>query len=464
MSKGKQPGTSEWLILQEYIKDGRKFPTDIKQLRQPEYQNPVSEKELGAYRNLQDKKCVTSDLSLIEKLITEEKPIPGFLEAGPREELAFGSPVRPDEGLKVAVVTTGGLAPGLNSVIHTIVGRHLKTYHSLVGPEGGVWGFRNSFQGMLGKEPKWIDLDFEMTKEWSEKGGSELGAARYTDLDLNDLSKQIAENLKRWGVDILYVIGGDGSLTAANAIAEETDFTIVVGIPKTMDNDILWVWQSFGFNTAVERAASFISTLHCEAIGTRRVAILEFFGARSGFVAANAALASGHVDLVMIPEIFESMLEEDAVETIEMYKRYLRKRIEGKKEYPHAVVVIAEGVDKIFSEHTAKIGESGKFIEDFKNSLELHDMRGENIKAFSVRPRYWIRAVPANAHDQIYCKRLAALAVDNALAGFTGFMISQWLNEYVLVPLKLVAGHQKRIPPNGMFWKQVVASTGQPST
>lgn len=470
MGKVNQLNTSEWRLLQKYLDDGLDFPTDVRKLFEPTHKNPVNEKYLGAYRNDQDRKCVTSNLSVINELIEDERKIPSFLEAGPRAKLAFGEPVGPDDGLKVALVTTGGLAPGLNSVIHTIVGRHLKTYHKLKGPEGKVYGFLNSFQGMIGREPKWEELKFEKTKEWSEKGGTELGAERGPDMNLDKLSKKIAENLEAWEIRILYVIGGDGSLKVAHAIAKETNYTIVVGIPKTMDNDILWAWQSFGFNSAVERAASFISTMHCEAIGTRRIAILEFFGARSGFVAANAALASGHVDLVMIPEIFDSMKnKEDGKAVLIKYKEYLAKAIRRKKDCPHAVVVIAEGVGKVLSEIGVVLpGKKNKieedtFAGDFKDFLILKSRRGEEVQALTVRPRYWIRAVPANAHDQVYCKRLAALAVDNALAGFTDFMISQWLTEYVLVPLELVSGGQKRVPPNGIFWKQVVASTGQPS-
>jgi 6-phosphofructokinase 1 len=462
---GEQPITSERLILRDYLEKSRDFPTQVKELLSPDYENPVKEAELGIYRDRQNRKCVTADLEVIEEIVKMGRPIPGFLEAGPRAKLAFEEPQRSDEGLKVAVVTTGGLAPGLNSVLHTIVGRHLMTYRKLVGNEGGVWGFRNSFKGLIDNEPNWIQLDTKITKEWSEKGGTELGAVRYKELDLEELSKRIAGNLARWEVRILYVIGGDGSLTAAHAIAEKTKETIVVGIPKTMDNDILWAWQSFGFNSAVERAAAFISTMHCEVMSTRRVAILEFFGARSGFVAANAALASGHVDLVMIPEVFESMTKKEALRILSLYSDYLDTTIKRKKKLPHAVIVIAEGVGEVLSDlGVIPPGEAGKFAESFKTSLNLQAMSGEEIAAFSVRPRYYIRAIPANSHDQVYCKRLAALAVDNALAGFTDFMISQWLTEYVLVPLELVAGGQKHVPPSGIFWKQVVASTGQPTT
>jgi 6-phosphofructokinase 1 len=112
--------------------------------------------------------------------------------------------------------------------------------------------------------------------------------------------------------DILYVIGGDGSLKTAHEIAVRNPTRSVVGLPKTMDNDVLWVWQSFGFDTAVEQATRVINTLHSEAEATRRICVVELFGAESGFVAANAVLGSGHVDAVLIPEVFKALTVDDA--------------------------------------------------------------------------------------------------------------------------------------------------------
>lgn len=461
--------TSERQILRSYIKQGKNLPTDVKSLFKAEYPNPAGQEELGEYRSPDKRKSATADIEVILKLAQEGKTIPGFLEAGPREKLAFSDrPRGPFVGVRAAIVTTGGLAPGLNSVVHTIAERHLNTHSRLLGREGGVWGLYESFKGLLGDSPNWDPLRVEETEKWLEKGGCELGAIRYRDFSLEELTDKIASNLNRWPIDILYIIGGDGSLTVAHEIANKVQKTIVVGVPKTMDNDILWVWQSFGFNTAVERAASFINTMHCEAESTRRVCILELFGARSGFVAANAALASGHVDLVMIPEVFKGMRRQEAEQALKTYTEHLIKTIGRKPKNPHAVIVLAENLGELLSDCGAEI--NGKKIEDkkFPEQLQGHlsdkliDITGRPVGIFVLQPRYYVRAVPANAHDQIYCKRLGALAVDNALAGYTDFMISQWLTEYVLVPLELVAGRQKHIPPRGIFWKQVVASTGQP--
>lgn len=461
--------TSERQILLSYIKQGKDFPTKVRSLREAKYPNPRGQEELGQYRDPRRQKSVIADMEVIQDLIQEKKPIPGFLEAGPRQMLAFNDrPSTPDSEVRAAVVTAGGLAPGLNSVVHTIVERHLRTYHMLSGSEGGVWGVYDSFKGLSGDPSKWEPLTLEKTEKWLERGGCELGAIRYTDLSLEKLVTEINRNLDRWSADILYIIGGDGSLTTAHEIAIRTRKTIVVGIPKTMDNDILWVWQSFGFNTAVERAASFINTMHTEAESTRRVCILELFGARAGYVAANAALASGHVDLVMIPEVFKGMKRDQAEQALQKYTAHLDKTIGRKGKKPHAVIVLAEGVGELLSSCGAEINgkktEAKKFPEQLRGHLygKLIDITGRPVDIFVVQPSYYIRAIPANSHDQIYCKRLGTLAVDNALAGYTDFMISQWLTEYVLVPLQLVARGQKRIPPGGMFWKQVVASTRQP--
>lgn len=455
--------TSERMILQGHLDKDEPLVTEVPILIPPTHPNPAGEDILGTYRAMDRRKALTADMEVIEAFSAKKKPLPSFIEAGPREKLAFPVPTKRHEMLRVGIVTTGGLAPGLNSVIHSIVERHMTAYHDLLGQGGEVWGFLDSFRGLVTSESRHIVLDPDMTEKWLQEGGSELGSVRYHDMELFEMAARVAANLERWGVKILYVIGGDGSLTAAHAIARHAKKTVVAGVPKTMDNDILWVWQSFGFNSAVERTAAFINTMHYEAEGTRRVAVLEFFGAQSGFVAANAALASGHVDLVMIPEVFEHMNKAESEAALYGYKEYLVETIRRKQHNPHAVIVIAEGVGQILAKRKIiRKDEAKTFASDFSTSLGLMNMAGDKVDSFVIQPRHYIRAIPANSHDQIYCKRLGTLAVDNALAGYTDFMISQWLTEYVLVPLRMVAGGQKRVPTGGIFWKQVVASTGQP--
>lgn len=468
--------TSERRKLQECIDEGLDLNTEVLEVLPEDghefRKNPVHQDQIGVYRPREARKAVVAD---IERLLEFQKAglkVPAFLEAGPRKELFFN----PHE-VRVAIVTTGGLAPGLHSVLHAIVKRHCDTY----GPNPNVFGVYDSFRGLCDYANNYENLTSSKTEEWLDQGGCQLGIVRYKhnvdeksdptdDERIVAMADEITANLTSNHIDILYVIGGDGSLRVVHELAIRNDTRSIVGIPKTMDNDILWVWQSFGFDTAVEQATRAINTLRSEAKATRRVCLVELFGAESGFVAANSALASGHVDAVLIPEVFDALTTVEASEYVDRIRQHIVERVEIRTHDPHAVVVVAEGVSTSLSENNAMINsviidsERNQFINVFKNYLQEHasDARRQKVEIFINQPRHYIRAVPANAHDQIYCERLGALAVDNALAGYSGFMISQWLTEYVLVPTHLVIKGQKGIPINGMFWKQVVSSTGQP--
>lgn len=459
---------SERQILLKHVQNKREFDTSIPIIDRQPHQNHVSEDIVGLFRTPTASKTVIADMELLSLFDKQDLKTPSFLEAGPREQLRH-DPHR----VRAAIVTTGGLAPGLHCVIHSIVKRHIHTY-SLDRAHGKVLGVYDSFKGLCHLADFHVDLSPDTTEEWLDHGGSKLGNVRYYhdgqqgDKAIAQMVTEITRNLQTNNIDILYIIGGDGSLKVAHQIALKNPTRNVVGIPKTMDNDILWVWQSFGFDTAVERAAWIINTLRCEAESTRRICLIELFGAESGFVAANAALASGHVDLVLIPEVFHLLDTQKAERYLHEVVQHIEKTVENEPHNPHAVVVVAEGVGAVLQEKGASlcgapvtkesfITKFGEFIQE-----QIRDAHGDPMPVFVNQPRHHIRAVPANAHDQIYCERLGALAVDNALAGYSDFMISQWLTEFVLVPLRLVGEGKKCIPINGMFWKQVVSSTGQP--
>ena len=451
------------LILNEYVRLNRSFPT-VTTLGDANRQNSIGELKLGTYRPFDAKKLVTADYEVVLKFQQDVARIPTFLEAGPRR-LLYHNPYK----VKAAIVTTGGLAPGLNSIVHSIVNRHHATYKLNRAAHGVIYGVYDGFDGFRSRSLDMQELEPAVTEEWVERGGSELGSRRTPKGDPATFAADIAEKLRVSDLDILYVIGGNGSQTLAHEIAIKGKRTSVVGVPKTIDNDIVWVWQSFGFNTAVEKATEVINIMHAEARSTRRLCIIELFGAESGFVAANAALASAHVDLVLIPEAFRSLSAEQCETTLKGYVSHLQQAINRDPKRPHGLVVLAEGVGKLLcKEKSATL--DGKLIQSsFGDQLKeylaqcLTDRAGRSVEVIVNRPQHNIRAIRANSHDQIYCERLGALAVDNALAGYTDFMISQWLTEYVLVPLELVAGKRKSIPPEGMFWKQVCRSTGQPS-
>jgi len=457
--------TTERAILKDYLRQEKDLPTEIATVGVPCRPNPVSSLVLGAYRPRDSKKVVTADLEVLSAFAASGRNLPAFLDAGPRAELYFDP-----NSVRAAIVTTDGLAPGLNSVVHSIVKRHIQTYKLRPDNGGAVFGVRDSFIGLRRRPMELVGLQPDETEDWLEKGGSELGNRRSKkDDNIEKVAADLASNLKENQINILYVIGGDGSQALAHEIALKASHVAVVGVPKTMDNDLVWVWQSFGFDTAVENATEVINTLNCEARSARRVCVIELFGAESGFVAANAALASGHADLVLIPEIINSLTALECEHALQSWANHLKRAVNRDCGRPHGVVVVAEGVGRALKGRGVVLAGSAAgrdFIEAFAAFLgsELVDHAGDPIDVFVNRPLHHIRAGKANAHDQMYCERLGALAVDNALAGYTDFLISQWLTEYVLVPLRLVNGKRKGIPPEGIFWKQVCSSAGQPAS
>ncbi len=460
------------------IKTLERLNTEVYHYSSTDNKNPLYEKEIGLFRALNRRKCVTADMEIIEYFHKNLNTLPpSFLEAGPREFL-YIDPAK----VRIGIVTPGGIAPGLNTVIHCIV-----NMHELYGMKHSAYGFLGGFRGLA--ERRYIQLTKANTKPWIHIGGTELSTSR----ERQDVSKMV-KSLLALGINILYVVGGDGSLTCAHLISEQIakekihvrgKKIIIAGIPKTMDNDILWVWHSFGFDTAVEEATRAINAIHNDAKSTERICIMQLFGRDAGFVAAHAALASGQVDAVLVPEIEFS---------IEPLLDYVQERVEEKN---YALVVVAEGAgpreytndyihelmkkegynksDPSYRTHP-RVNEAlaeGKliFLRDRFNERFANFREGMH-SVFVSQPRHLIRAVPANSVDQIYCQRLADLAVHSALAGFTGFMISQWLTEYVLVPLKLLSEQKdpksgkrltKKIPPGGIFWTTVISGTGQPS-
>ncbi|MGE5598864.1 MAG: 6-phosphofructokinase [Bacteroidota bacterium] len=482
----------EKAMIRQCLTKNIPLDTEIRQHEPAAVRNPLPEERIGRYRPLTSRMSVTADLDVIREYFVHrgEEP-PGFLEAGPREYLYY-NPV----DVQAGIVTPGGVAPGLNTVIHSIVNMH----HNLYGGQRSIYGFLGGFRGLV--QQRYVDLTPGVTKSWLHKGGTELGTSRgETDI------RQMTRALQDLGVNILYVVGGDGSLTVAHLIAEEAERAglkvrgkkiAVAGVPKTMDNDVLWVWHSFGFDTAVEEATRAINAIHDDTKSTERICLMQLFGRDAGFLAAHASLASGLVDVVLIPEIefaigplldyVEQVLTQKSYALIvvaegaaprEYTEEYIHERLRAEgydreapnyRTLPRVSEALAEGKltflkDK-FDERFVKGGPDG-----------TRPFRDGRHRVFVSQPRHLIRAVPPNSTDQVHCQRLADLAVHNALAGYTDFMISQWLTEYVMVPLRLVAKSAdgdpadpaeprrttKKLPAGGLFWTTVTSSTGQPS-
>jgi 6-phosphofructokinase 1 len=439
------------------------LPTEVPRLGPATIPNPQPESRVGNYRSPDSRRAVLADMDYIMSFVDEGKPVPSLLEAGPRKHLFFDPTT-----VRAAIVTSGGVAPGLNRVVHAIVSRHCKTYGLDPARDGAVYGVFDGMAGLAERPLDMVPLTLNDSAKWYNDGGSYLGSRREYRFDKAGMAQKVAENIRNAGIRILYIIGGDGSLSTAEKFYKLVPDTSVIGLPKTMDNDIPWVGQSFGFSTSVDKAAEIICAMHTEACATRRVGVVELFGADSGFVAANAAMASGRAALVLVPEMFAGFKTTEEIErAFEMCLDFLRDKIR-RQERAGAVIVIAEGMGPLLAKRGVSL--MGKpidpnvFSQQVATRLQrdfLFDSRDRAVTTFVNRPRHHIRAIAPNAADRTYCERLGALAVETALAGYTGCMVSWWLNEYVLVPLTLSLG-KRSLATGGLFWKQIVLSTGQP--
>jgi 6-phosphofructokinase 1 len=446
------------------------LPTEVPRLGPAILPNPQPESRVGSYRSPESRRAVLADMDFIMSFINEGKPVPSLLEAGPRQHLYFDPAT-----VRAAIVTSGGVAPGLNRVVHSIVSRHYHTYGLDPSRDGAVFGVFDGMAGLAERPVDMMPLTPDETVKWFNEGGSYLGSRREYRFDKAGMAQKVAENIRGAGIRILYIIGGDGSLSTAEKFYPLVPETSVIGLPKTMDNDIPWVGQSFGFSTSVDKASEIITAMHTEAAATRRVGVVELFGADSGFVAANAAMASGRAALVLVPEMFAGFKTTEEIErAFETCLDFLRDKVRHQEragaiqERAGAIIVIAEGMGPLLAKRNVNL--MGKpidpnvFSQQVATRLQrdfLFDSRGRAVTTFVNRPRHHIRAIAPNAADRTYCERLGALAVETALAGYTGCMVSWWLNEYVLAPLTLSLG-KRSLATGGLFWKQVVLSTGQP--
>jgi 6-phosphofructokinase 1 len=292
-----------------------------------------------------------------------------------------------------------------------------------------------------------------------KKGGTILGSSRgEQDVDA------IVDCLERLGIGALFMIGGDGTLVAATRI---TDAILsrglkisVIGIPKTIDNDIHMVSRSFGFDTAVDVATQAIRAAHNEAVGyPNGIGLIKLMGRYSGFIAATATLAEQDINFVLIPEVdFDLDGPSGLLNNLE----------ERLKQRRHAVIVAAEGAgQKFFSQKKMQKDESGNLrLQDIghflKNEIAAYfDKKQIDITIKYIDPSYIIRSLPANANDQVFCNFLGRNAVHAAMAGKTRVLVGHWNNHFVHVPMGLSAGKRKQVDPKGGLWRGVLAATGQ---
>jgi 6-phosphofructokinase 1 len=377
--------------------------------------------------------------------------LPGFEPAGARRMIFFDP-----SKTRAGIVTCGGLCPGFNDVIRALVLE--LNYHYKVRK---VYGFCNGYQGFIAKYHRHVlDLTPEAVSGINEHGGTILGTSRG-----QQDPAEIVDCLERMSINVLFVIGGDGTLRGAQQIVREIGERgakiAVVGVPKTIDNDIMYIDQSFGFQTAFSVAAESIRAAHVEAQASPNgVGMVKLMGRHSGFIACYASLASSDANFVLIPEVPFALEGDRGLLTI------LRDRIEKRG---HAVIVVAEGAGQDLLEQlprktdasgNARLGDIGVFLRE--RITEYFDTIGMELNLKYIDPSYIIRSVPANPYDSVYCIRLAHNAVHAAMSGRTEMVVGRWHGRFVNIPIGVAVRERNCVDPNGDLWMSVLESTGQP--
>lgn len=381
---------------------------------------------------------------------TGEIPL-SFEKAGPKETIFF-EPAK----TKVGIVTCGGLCPGVNNVIRSIVNQLYYRYGI-----SRILGIKYGYEGLISKyNHPIVELTAPMVSDIHIIGGTFLGTSRGN----QDVEKMV-DTIEILNLNILFCIGGDGTLRGAHAIHEEIQKRKlkigVAGIPKTIDNDIDLIHKSFGFETAFSIANDVIRNAHNEAHGAYNgIALVKLMGRDSGFIAASAALAIQEVNFVLIPEISFDLYGPRG------FLKILRKRLEDRH---HAVVVVAEGAGQDLFESTDQAKDAsgnilhkdiGIFLKD--KIKEEFDAKGFPYSIKYIDPSYIIRSAPANANDSKFCNLLAQNAVHAALAGKTDFVIGFWNDQFTLIPIPMAVAKRKKIDVEGELWWNVLEATGQP--
>jgi 6-phosphofructokinase 1 len=392
---------------------------------------------------------ITDDLRIPERIEIGAEPGLQFELAGPRAKLFFDA-----KQTRAGIVTCGGLCPGLNNVIRSLF---LELHYGYGVAE--VLGFRDGYSGL---DPKWGIEPVKITPEFvdhiHQQGGTVLGTSRGP----VEVGRAV-DNLIARGVNILFAIGGDGTQRGANDIYQEARKRghplSVVGVPKTIDNDVGFVSRTFGFFSAVEEAKRVIDCAHTEARSVPGgIGVVKLMGRHAGFVTAGAVVASQDVNFALIPEVpFK----------LEGFLLALNQRMAHKS---HAVIAVAEGAgqhlldaDKADCDASGniKLMDIGPFLcEKIKSYFKTE---GITVIIRYFDPSYQIRSRPANGEDALLCDLYARHAVHAAMAGKTGVVIGFLHERFIHVPIDLLVTHTKRLDPASGWWRSVLAATGQPA-
>lgn len=392
-----------------------------------------------------------ADAARLAELSERGQKLPSLEQAGPRRRI-FHDPA----WCRAAIVTCGGLAPGLNSVIKGLV--------QVLWFDYGVRQVFGIPYGYRGLNPKYrlapIQLTPGIVDTIHEEGGTMLGSSRGAQEPAT-----MVDTLQRLNINLLFCVGGDGTLRGAHAIQQEVSRRklpiSVVGIPKTIDNDLNLVDRTFGFETAVYRAAEVITNAHVEARGAANgLSIVKLMGRDSGFIAAYATLANTVVNICLVPEV------KFVMEGPEGLLEALRRRFERGKT--HAVLVVAEGAGQdLFEGLPEQKDASGNVLKhdigDFLVEKIRHhfDTLGIDLTVRYFDPSYSIRSVPARGTDAIFCYQLAENAVHAAMAGRTDVVVGSTAGLFTHVPIAYATSERKKLDVDGPLWHAVLSSTRQ---
>jgi 6-phosphofructokinase 1 len=428
--------------------------TEISSLGEAKISSPVQKRADGtdgiSFVTDNDRVVIEIDGRHITRMVNDGQNLPCFELAGPRRQIFFDP-----SKLKCALVSCGGLCPGLNDVIRSMV----LELHYGYGVRN-IFGIRYGLQGFIARYGHdLIDLSPKTVVNINDRGGTVLGSSRGPqDID------EIIDSLERMNIGLLFMIGGDGTLTFADRIAGaimDKGLKIgVVGVPKTIDNDIHMVSRSFGFDTAVDVATRAIISASNEAEGyPNGIGLIKLMGRHAGFIAATAVLAQQDVNFVLIPEVDFDLDGPGGLFAA------LEKRLSERK---HAVIVVAEGAgQKFFDENHNERDASGNIkLRDIgiyiKKAIDAHfASKNIEISIKYIDPSYMIRSLPANANDRVFCNFLGRNAVHAGMAGKTGMLIGHWNNQFVHVPMQLIAEKRKTVKPTGSLWRSTLEATGQ---
>jgi 6-phosphofructokinase 1 len=415
---------------------------DITILGEPKFNSPL-------------RRSVSDNIRLPEHIIIypdrPAQPELSFEVAGPRAKLFFNP-----QDTRAGIVTCGGLCPGLNNVIRSLF---LELYYAYEVKD--VLGFRGGYLGLdpvKGREP--LKLSPDIVDTIHKEGGTLLGTSRGpVDITL------AVDNLIRLGINILFTVGGDGTQRGGNELYQEAKRRgyplAVVGIPKTIDNDVAFVTRTFGYQTAVEEAGKFLYRAHTEAHSVENgIALVKLMGRNAGFIAAGATVACQDVNFTLVPEV------PFRLDGPRGFLAVLRERILNRS---HALIVVAEGAGQ-------DLIETNTIVRDASGNVKVKDIglflrerietyfKSENIPVVMryIDPSYLIRSSPANAEDAIQCDLFARNAVHAAMAGKTGLVIGFMHNVFIHVPIELLTSRKKFMEPDSLAWYAALSSTGQP--